>query len=179
MRAPAQIQPWSDAENATLRQLWGEGFSAGQIAIAMRSRHNVSRSRNAVIGRIHRLGIQRSGTTQRAPNKNRVKGFKQKAAIRRTQPIAKPEKPERLPVDLSIIKALPALGGDSGCKFIPGDPAHDPRYCGRPTSVGGVWCAQHARLVYVPSKPRAKIRSVESDERARWLRDLQQAGRAA
>lgn len=169
---------WNEREETTLNRLWLEGLSASQI-----SKQLDGRSRNAVIGRIHRLGLAGRARINGA-NQNKIKGARLRTLpVKRTAPITKPLKAERLATDLAIIKALPALGADlgeaTGCRFIPGDPAHDPRVCGRATTVGGVWCAQHARLVYVPSKPRAKVRSPESDERARWLRDLKQAGRAA
>lgn len=47
---------WTEAEDRTLRRLWVEGKSAGEIAKALRT----GRSRNAVIGRVHRLGMGRS-----------------------------------------------------------------------------------------------------------------------
>lgn len=167
---------WTDERVAFLRKRWAEGDSASQIAKKLGGV-----TRNAVIGKIHRLGLAGRPHVYEA-NGNKVKAAKQKAAAR-SAPTMKPLKAERLAIDLAIIKALPALGAPlgqaAGCRFIPSDPLVDSRVCGRATSVGGVWCAQHARLVYVPSKPRAKVRSVESDERARWLRDLEQAGRAA
>lgn len=158
---------WTDARTALLRKYWAEGLSASQIAKRLGGV-----TRNAVIGKTHRLGIAGRPHVC-AANKNKVK------AARMKRDATKPLKRETLAVDLAIIRALPALGGETGCRFIPRDPAIDPRRCGRATGVGGVWCAQHARLVYVPTRAKAKVRSPESDERARWLRQLQREGMAA
>lgn len=46
---------WTPAEDATLQQQWAEGKSAGLIG------HILGRSRNSVIGRVHRKGWQRRG----------------------------------------------------------------------------------------------------------------------
>jgi GcrA cell cycle regulator len=42
---------WTEAEAATLRKLWSEGMSAGQISLKM------GFSRNAVIGKARRLDL--------------------------------------------------------------------------------------------------------------------------
>lgn len=43
---------WSTEELQKLRQLWGDGMTCGQI-----SRHMPNKSRNAVIGMAHRIGL--------------------------------------------------------------------------------------------------------------------------
>lgn len=44
---------WTDEREATLRKLWAEGLSASEIA-----KHLGGVTRNAVIGKVHRLGLQ-------------------------------------------------------------------------------------------------------------------------
>lgn len=51
---------WSESEVALLRKLWTEGLSAGQI-----SKQLPGRSRNAVIGVVHRLGMPKRATPGR------------------------------------------------------------------------------------------------------------------
>jgi hypothetical protein len=46
------IKPWTDDEVKLLVQLWAEGFSASETARALQTK----RSRNAIIGKLHRLG---------------------------------------------------------------------------------------------------------------------------
>ncbi len=45
---------WTPPEDVTLRQLWGEGHTARQIAEQI-----PARSRNAIMGRAQRLGLDR------------------------------------------------------------------------------------------------------------------------
>jgi GcrA cell cycle regulator len=51
---------WTDERVETLSKLWGEGLSASQIASALGG----GVTRNAVIGKVHRLGL--SGRARRA-----------------------------------------------------------------------------------------------------------------
>ncbi len=48
---------WTDDRVETLKQLWGDGMSASQIAKALGGV-----TRNAVIGKVHRLGLSNRGT---------------------------------------------------------------------------------------------------------------------
>lgn len=167
---------WSDERTSTLKKLWADGFTASQIA-----KQIGGVSRNAVIGKVHRLGLagRKSPETHSA---RRQKAAAKRAFVRIPRNIIRPLKRETLAIEQALIRALPALGGHVaetyGCKFIPGDPATDPRCCGRQPLIGSAWCVQHHRLVYTPSKPKARVRSPERDERRRWLRQLQQDGAA-
>ncbi|MBL4813185.1 MAG: GcrA cell cycle regulator, partial [Rhodobacteraceae bacterium] len=50
---------WTDERVETLKKMWGEGQSASQIAKELGGV-----TRNAVIGKVHRLGLSnRAGTT--------------------------------------------------------------------------------------------------------------------
>ena len=63
---------WSDEEDTLLRELWAAGHSARQIAIRM----NCGYSRNAIIGRVHRMelpGRARSGGQPADPNRIKKK----------------------------------------------------------------------------------------------------------
>lgn len=165
---------WTDERVAFLRKRWAEGDSASQIAKKLGGV-----TRNAVIGKTHRLGLAGRPHVY-AANANKVKGARIKRLATRDTPPTKALKAERLAADLAIIRALPALGEPlgqaTGCRFIPGDPQVDSRVCGRATSVGGVWCADHARLVYVPTRPRTI--TPESLELARIKREIRQVGRS-
>ncbi|MCO4843273.1 MAG: GcrA cell cycle regulator [Yoonia sp.] len=56
---------WTDERVETLKKMWGEGQSASQIAKELGGV-----TRNAVIGKVHRLGLSnRAGTTSAAPSK--------------------------------------------------------------------------------------------------------------
>jgi GcrA cell cycle regulator len=49
---------WTDDRVEKLKELWGDGMSASQIAKALGGV-----TRNAVIGKVHRLGLSNRGTT--------------------------------------------------------------------------------------------------------------------
>ena len=59
------IRGWSSDEDDRLRDMFKQGFSASQMATAFDNR-----SRNSVIGRLHRLGL-RSGDHAPRPRINR------------------------------------------------------------------------------------------------------------
>jgi len=44
---------WTKGQISKLRKMWLEGVSAGEIAVSLK------RTRNAVLGKLHRLGVKR------------------------------------------------------------------------------------------------------------------------
>jgi hypothetical protein len=46
---------WTEEVTATLKRLWSEGYSCSQIAAEM----GIGLTRNAVIGKVHRLGLEK------------------------------------------------------------------------------------------------------------------------
>lgn len=55
-------RPWTDSETETLKRLWIEGLSASEVATKL----GTGRSRNSIIGRVHRLDLPRRGRPVRA-----------------------------------------------------------------------------------------------------------------
>ena len=136
---------WTDERVDTLTRLWRDGLSASQIA---RSLGGVSR--NAVIGKVHRLGL--SGRARPAPG---TRGAKPKDERRprpaRVAPAAgagpstAPEVLARLPTT-GLASVVSVRRGQ--CRWPLGDPfADDFRLCGRPT-VRGAYCAPHGAVAY-------------------------------
>ncbi len=145
---------WTDARVATLTELWTGGHSATTIAAKLGEV-----TRNAVIGKIHRLGL--TGPTSR-PRQNRRRApsvFPAHGAPRRphrncAQPCA-----ARLPRSSTVRKtAHPELGpaplqlvtvetlATNSCRWPEGDPKLSGfRFCGRIKQQGSVpYCAHHA-----------------------------------
>ncbi len=52
---------WTEEHDALLRQFWKEGFSCSQTALKLIEAGCPARTRNAIIGRVHRLGLPRRG----------------------------------------------------------------------------------------------------------------------
>lgn len=137
---------WTDERVEMLKKLWADGLSASQIARTMGGV-----TRNAVIGKVHRLGLSGRATATRSERPRRVTVPK---------PIAKPvparpifvEEPLRLENgDFVTMMTI----SDRMCKWPIGDPARDEfRFCGRKSSDGHPYCEAHARLAYQPAQAR-------------------------
>jgi GcrA cell cycle regulator len=146
-------QGWSDDRVETLKRLWLEGLSAAQVA-----RQLGGVSRNAVIGKLHRLGL--SGVRAASARPRRIAGPAARRA-RPTQPRRRP-KPSVLP---AAVLPIPVDPGEPGlvrdatglrphmCKWPIGDPLSDAfSFCGRPALSGGPYCPAHTRLAHRPTR---------------------------
>ena len=71
---------WTDDRVETLKKMWGEGQSASQIAKELGGV-----TRNAVIGKVHRLGLSNRATTTTAKTESKAAAPK------------KPSKPKAAP----------------------------------------------------------------------------------
>lgn len=138
---------WTEARVALLRKMWTEGHSAAQIAKELGGV-----TRNACIGKIHRLGMNRAGGMRRAPNVNAVRT----ARIVRDKPIPKPRLVYVAPKENEPLEPLGETiekAKHGQCLWIEGDPKQDGRICGRETG-GHAYCQHHRAAVYVPTKKR-------------------------
>ena len=117
---------WSDAETKRLRDLWKRGDSLGTIA------HELRTSKNAVVGKAHRLDL---------PNRPRPQNLKQP---RLTKPAARPVVPK------PPAGPPPQLGSVRLCQWPIGDPRTKAfRLCSNPLSeLGCVYCPEHHALAH-------------------------------
>lgn len=160
---------WTEDRVATLTKLWADGLSASQIAKQLGGV-----TRNAVIGKVHRLGLSgrakpsrpkpaKTAATARAkaPPKSATTA---KATAKKTVK-AKPTTPAQLPVSVEPpLDAKPLQDGsyatiltltDHMCKFPIGDPsAEEFRFCGRKTDPDEPYCTAHSMVAYQPSRRR-------------------------
>ncbi len=162
---------WTEERVAELKKLWAEGHSASQIAKRLGSV-----TRNAVIGKVHRLGLSGRATPSR-PVKRPTRLARPKpqpmprqasAAPRQSTALAvRPEpahthiteaeaniEPQRLP-NGDMVTVLTVK--DSMCKWPIGDPAEATfGFCGHATQEGSPYCAEHARVAFQPAKKRER-----------------------
>ena len=117
---------WTEENVTMLQQLWGSGKTASEIADMLGGM-----SRNAVIGKAHRLGL--SGRP--SPIKKRRKA----------------EPRESLPGGATILNLTERM-----CRWPLGDPKEPGfRFCGKPAFSNFPYCAEHAALAYqVPNSKR-------------------------
>jgi GcrA cell cycle regulator len=162
---------WTEDRVGALKKLWLEGQSASQIAKALGG----GVTRNAVIGKVHRLGL--SG---RAAPSQPVRTVFRPARPKPVQPaMAQPSAPRRIeaaePRPVVQPVAVPDLPGTATvmtlgahmCKWPIGDPSsREFSFCGRRASEG-VYCVEHARVAY---QPPMKGKKDGASELARSLR---------
>jgi GcrA cell cycle regulator len=151
---------WTDARVELLKKLWQDGLSASQIA-----RQLGGVTRNAVIGKVHRLGL--SGRA--APSKPRRAAFKAPRPVRplrrRASPAAVIPSPKR-PL-LHIVPEGPGSAtaltlGAHMCRWPIGDPRQESfTFCGRGAAGDGPYCGDHAAVAYQPSAGKKGAKDLE------------------
>lgn len=157
------VPSWSDERVDHLRRLWEEGLSASQIATQLGGV-----TRNAVIGKIHRLGL--SGRVKSAemaagmprPNSGDAATDAEDAIPMGEMPIAALSASTVAPVALSITRRVTIMDlRESMCRWPIGDPtAPDFHYCGDRSITGLPYCTTHAQIAYQPAAERKRDRRI-------------------
>ena len=159
---------WTDDRVEKLKTMWTEGNSASQIAKELGCV-----TRNAVIGKVHRLGLSGRAKPSRPKPAKPATAAKPKlapkparTAAKAAAPKPKPAPKEQLPVSVEQppLEAKPLKDGtyatiltitDHMCKFPIGDPKADEfRFCGRKTDPDEPYCTPHSMVAYQPSRRR-------------------------
>jgi GcrA cell cycle regulator len=176
---------WNDERTAALKQMWLEGMSASQVA-----RQLGGVSRNAVIGKVHRLGLN----SRAVPSRPRSLGGRPAGSARprntvvqarRAGPAAAPTPtprpaPARLAVrvfdpDVAPTASLLTLTPEA-CRWPIGDPAEAGfGFCGRDRDGSGPYCEGHANAGLRRKRTEAAVQA----EVEYWLRQSTGAGRRA
>lgn len=161
---------WTDERVARLTKLWADGLSASQIAAELGGI-----TRNAVIGKVHRLGL--SGRAK-APSSSvpRPRKPRTPAQFSRPRPTtrgntavahalayleAEPEpEPELFDNIIPIGQRCSILQlTEATCHWPIGDPsAADFFFCGGKTAGSLPYCVHHARMAYQPVQDRRRDR---------------------
>jgi GcrA cell cycle regulator len=153
---------WTDERVELLKKLWADGLSASQIAAELGGI-----TRNAVIGKVHRLGLSGrakspSSATPR-PRKPRSNGHMlrvSRPAVRGNTALAydydvEPE-PELLEIPMEQRKTLLQLN-EHTCRWPIGDPGSTEFFfCGGETANELPYCAYHSRVAYQPATDRRR-----------------------
>lgn len=146
---------WTDERVETLKKLWLDGMSASQVAQQLGYV-----SRNAVIGKLTRLGI--SGRGRPSQPTRFAKAPKPVAVIARPSAprrIAAPptipdpqSRPARISVDVTPTATVMTIQAH-GCRWPIGDPREDGfGFCGRSQAAAGPYCDAHRALAWTPAK---------------------------
>jgi GcrA cell cycle regulator len=164
---------WTEERVELLKRLWSEGLSASHIAAKLAE----GVTRNAVIGKVHRLNLSGRAPTPRSaiprPRRPREPSHPSRSAMMlRTsgsaalKPLLRVEmRPRPLPIPepepLRLVN-LPQGGrvtilhlSDKTCKWPIGDPGRDDFcFCGHQPREGSPYCEYHARIAYQPLQDR-------------------------
>ena len=163
---------WNDETIARLRELWAEGLSTAEIGRRM------SVSKNAVVGKAHRLNLPArpspirrdgAGVVARPPAARRVTGptlpplsaaaIPAPVAAVAAAPAAVPRPPARpaaaAPRPVAV-RAVPYSPGRlSTCCWPIGEPGTKSfRFCDSDATQGKPYCGEHAALAYVRVRDR-------------------------
>ncbi len=134
---------WTDERVNLLKQLWGEGKTAAEIAKVLGD----GITRNAVIGKAHRLKL----SSRLSPiQQNTSKKPKTEAqAPRLAKPMVKLPEFKGKSLDLVDLDA-------NMCRWPNGDPKSEEfSFCGHTTVAGLPYCDTHCRAAYqVPTRAR-------------------------
>ena len=145
---------WNEERVDLLKKLWSEGLSCSVMANRLGGV-----TRNAVIGKVHRLGLSGRVTTQRMKYRKRARAKKIRTDGRVFAPTFAREP---LPPEPSRPKKLFTLDSltDSQCRFPYGDPKTvEFGFCGCEKMPGSSFCPGHHGKVWqgVPIKPRKSV----------------------
>ncbi len=171
---------WTDERVDLLKKLWSEGLSASQIAAQLGGV-----SRNAVIGKVHRLKLSSRGRATAAPARQKkaatqgstvTKSVTRAASTQRhatvsiganalqaqfdAEPVARHyiRPVENVVVPISRRLQLVELT-ERTCKWPNGDPlAEDFHFCGNDAAETGPYCTYHSRIAFQPASERRRVR---------------------
>lgn len=142
---------WTWEEIHEMSRLVSEGLSAGQIARVMGTH-----TRNSIIGKIHRLGLQlKRLPTQSNVARPRLPNPRFRGIGRGVDPIA-PTPPVLHIVPAECVPMLLIDTGSSNCRFPMWDNVcpQEPTVCGgRTATFGGSWCDHHLRVIHGQRQP--------------------------
>jgi len=152
---------WTDERVALLTKLWADGLSASQIAAELGGI-----TRNAVIGKVHRLGLsgraKSPSSSSPRPRKARSSGMLRvsRPSMRGNTALAYDYdielEPEQIDIPVEQRKTLLELT-EKTCRWPIGDPGSQEFYfCGGDTMNELPYCSYHSRVAYQPVTDRRR-----------------------
>lgn len=146
---------WQPSHDSLLRQLYADGFSFSQIAGQL----GCGLSRNAVIGRAHRIGLRGRSVTRpvkpRIPKASRRSTFvglsrEEKARRQIEARLARQQQPEPEFIGKPLMEI-----SDGECRYPEGEGLNI-TFCAQPVQPGDSYCPAHCAVCYniVPLKTR-------------------------
>ena len=149
---------WTEIKVNKLKELWGKGNTASQIAEIIGGV-----SRNAVIGKAHRLNLSIKIKTRSSIQSQRVLNAEKNPQIKLK---GRKEKLKTLLLDKNFEPArnlsLEELNEDT-CKYMEANPNEkDASFCGRKTVEKFSYCPLHLMIVFQPKGKKEDV--VDKDD---------------
>src|SRR4051794_31958914 len=160
------VLTWTDDRVEQLKKLWEAGLSASQIAAEL---GNVTR--NAVIGKVHRLGLSGRAKSPSSAAPRQRKARPAQHMMRVSRPASRGNtalahafelemEPDPIAYDnvVPISQRLSLLDlSEATCHWPIGDPSTPEFFfCGGKALPGLPYCAQHSRVAYQPAGDRRR-----------------------
>ena len=159
---------WTDERVEQLKKLWADGLSASQIAAELGGI-----TRNAVIGKVHRLGLsgRAKSSSSGAPRPRKARSpahmlrigrgaIRGNTALAHAYDLEIEAEPELLDNIIPIGQRRTLLElNEQTCRWPVGDPGStDFFFCGGNAIMGLPYCGYHARIAYQPAADRRRDR---------------------
>ena len=136
---------WSEEAIALTTREWKAGFSAGQISIILRRDLGIRKTRNAVIGKLHRLGVAGRGRPSPTPRPSACKARRNRTYHAPKCAPLKPEAPAPVePLNTPLLEV-----SDLQCKAVVDQTEWGrAKCCGHPAEAGRSYCTHHEAMFY-------------------------------
>jgi len=158
---------WTDERVELLKKLWSDGLSASQIANELGSV-----TRNAVIGKVHRLGLsgRAKSPSSAAPRQRKPRAHTHMMRVRpqmRGNTALAYRHDLEVEAEPELIENIVPLGqrctllelNEGKCKWPIGDPGSSEFFfCGGKPAEGAPYCSYHSRIAYQPAADRRRDR---------------------
>ncbi len=148
---------WTDDRVALLKKMWGEGKTAAEIAKELGGV-----TRNAVIGKAHRLKLSNRLSPIQQNNKKPVvaaKPAEEKAPPRKAPGAPPPSDMSREGISLALLK-------EKMCRWPIGDPRDaDFRFCGCQSIAGLPYCGEHSKVAYQAATRNRILQAKDFEEK--------------
>jgi len=139
---------WNDERVNLLKQMWGAGKTAAEIAAQLGG----GITRNAVIGKAHRLGLSGGRTVQVT---KKVEKVSPNPVAMITETVV-----ERSPTSIGMLELT-----EKTCRWPLGDPKKAGfHFCGGRSLPGVPYCASHTALAYQGTIRRLSIKDNEGEK---------------
>lgn len=140
---------WTDEMVESLRQMWGEGLTANEIA------KKLGVSKNSIVGKVHRLCLKARPSPIKKKDAEENEPVVDSAVSVEVEDnnasvLSEPVKTKKRSSE-KVVTGMKLMQLDSHtCRWPLGDPRdEDFSFCGKKVRMGQTYCDEHSALAYV------------------------------